>query len=319
MTEATNQSQSGTDASWFNRLNNSSLSARKRTDLLIELTSKSDTIREGTTYMLRNSKIKFDDFEHALALLKSANNSYSLGMVETALQSQIEVVQKMSNVDMPREKKSLCLYTLQNMIFALGDLHLKNGEKNDYVPRILQDLSQMMLKGSALGMEWDVLQDSVYSSDYYDLNNPTLAEWKFLDLNLIQKNMKEFAQYQSTSHDVTKQRVVQGGNGISAKGNTNVVTWGLVELAKTSHVDINRILNNALLKFDAKQLKTNLPEFFNFVRDSLEAQTQGNSEIDYRILNEMAVAAMHRIVDFGNEQQKRMMMLQQNNTEGRSL
>ena len=319
MTEVTNQSRSEKDTGWFTRLNNSGLSTRKRTDLLIELTGKSDTIREGTAYMLRNPKIKFDDFEHALAMLKNANNSYSLGRVETALQTQIEVIQKMSHVDMPREKKALCLYTLQNMIFALGDLDLKNDKKNDYVPHILQDLSQMTLKGSELGMEWDTLLDSVYSSDYYDLNNSTLAEWKFLDLNLIQKNMKEFAQFQVNREQMIKQKFRQNNTETSVKSNTSVITWGLVELAKTSHVDINRILNSALVKFDAKQLKTNLPEFYNFVRDSLEEQTHGAAEIDYRILNEMAVAAMHRIVDFGSEQQKRMMMAQQNNTEGRSL
>lgn len=286
------------------RIESSTLTPQDKTELLINLTGKRRTLLEGAVFMLKNATIKFDDFERALALLNSANNAGSLSFVEAALQKQIDVIRRMDDMDLTPENKALCLYTLQNMIFALSDFHLGKNQVNDFVPRILQDQYQMLMKGSALNVNWDALNDSTYSAEYCDANNPTLAQWKFLDSNLIQRNMENMSNSSvgddnsiNTKLNLAKRKQVVQVN------DDGVISWGTFELESTDDEEINNLLNQALAKFDTTDLKQDLLTIFNIVDD---ATTQSNqSEAIHGILHKVVLNSMQRIVEIGNNQQKK--------------
>ena len=291
-------------------IDNTQLNENSKKELLLELTGKRRTMLEGAVFMMKN-KAQFADLNRALELLNAANNSYSLAAVEAALQTQIDVVCEMKSAASENDKalltendKALCLYTLQNMIFALSDYNLKNGKANDYVPQILQDQYQMLLKGSMQNLNWDKLNDSVYTMSFEGNQNPTLAKWKFLDKRMIKQNMN--SMYQSAHNEAAVENL-RGDNDTTMKAEQGVVNWGTVEVNKTSDAEINKILNWALIKFDSKTLKNNLPELFNFVKGAVVAQNDAN-EVNYPILHEVSMAAMRRIVEIGNNQQKRAMM-----------
>lgn len=311
-----------------NHITSTNLNESSKKDLLLELTGKHKTMVEGAVFMLKNETLKFDDFERALSLLNRANNAYSLTAVEAALQTQIDAIRNLNESVMSKDNKSLCLYTLQNMIFALSDYHLKNGKENDYVPKILQDQYQMLLKGSVNNLDWDKLNQSVYTNQFNNEANPTLAKWKFLDDKLVKRNMENMVRYQSI-HDETLVKDFSTVKVEKATTNVNqgVVSWGTVELTKTTDAEINQVLNRALEKFNAKNLKSNVHELFNFVKDALTSQNSYENLSNYPVLHQVVALAMHRIVEIGNDQQKKTMMQQtvptninyQNQAEERSL
>lgn len=312
MAETVNQAKSKREYDLYNHISNSNLTGMRKTELLIDLTGKRRTMLEGSAFMLKHPTLRFDDFERALEILNRANSASSLGFVEAALQVQIDAIRRMKAVDLSQEQKSLCLYTLQNMIFALSDFHLAKDKKNDYVPRILQDQYQMLLKGSQMNMDWNILNDSSYSTQYSNFMNPTLLNWKFLDLDLIKKNMKDLSRYQTAGNDAIK-------NQSTVKNNHEITSWGMHELNLVSSEKLNQILSEALTKFDSNHLSNNVHEFFNFVKDALESQNKDAGEIDYRVLHEIVLATMQRIVEIGNDQQKKALFQQQSNQDGRSL
>lgn len=292
-----------------------------KNELLVKLTGKRKTMLEGAVFMLGNKAMQFGDLDRALALLNTANNSYSLSAVEAALQTQIDVVRNTNTPELTQENKTLCLYTLQNMIFALSDYHLENGKENDYMPKILQDQYQMLLKGSSFNLDWDNLYNSAYSTQAHDGTNPTLAEWKFLDNDKIKSNMENMAHYQAV-HDESYLNDMRGAKTEQQKDQNadNVKSWGTVELSKTSDAEVNRILNYAMREFNSKNLKDNLPEFFNFVKESLVAHSANAEDVNYQVLHEVVLSAMHKIVNLGHEQQKKSMMENnQTNAEEKSL
>ncbi len=290
-----------------------------KSELLVKLTGKRKTMLEGAVFMLNNKAMQFGDFDRALALLNNANNSYSLSAVEAALQTQIDFVRNTNTPELTPENKTLCLYTLQNMIFALSDFHLENGKENDYMPKILKDQYQMLLKGSAFNLDWDGLYNSSYSAPVHDGTNPTLAEWKFLDNDKIKNNMDNMAHYQAV-HDESLLNDMRPAKDEqqNEKSTDSVKAWGTVELSKTSDAEVNRILNYAMREFNSKNLKDNLPEFFNFVKESLIAHSTNAEEVNYQVLHEVVLSAMHKIVNLGQEQQKKTIMENQN-AEERSL
>ena len=304
------------------------LSARQKTELLIELSAKQKTIVNGGLAMMKHPKLSFDDFNHALVLFNRVKKmierrqikdqidlGYYLGPVEVALQKQINVIQMMSDVDLSKEQKSLCLYSLQNMILGLGFMGLQQGVNNSYVPRLAQDQYQMLIKGHNQGWDWDTLNDSCYSHQYRDLSNPVLADFNFLDLHLIEKNNKMIAQNQSPA---LTQKVKDQPNPNTITPNARVKTWGMLDFERATDVEINKILNQALIMFDKSNLQNNLPALFNFVKDSVISQSKDIDAVDYGVLHEIVVAAMHRIVEIGSEQQRKLVE-QQQNAEGRSL
>lgn len=310
MTEAINLSRNAKQ-DWVSLANSVQLTARRRAELLIELAAKKRTIVQGGLFMLDHKKLKFDDFDRALQLLNRAKTPYDLGAVETALQTQIDVILRMAdNVDLTIEEKSLCLYALQNMIFGLSDYQLPNERENDFVPKILQDHAQVILKGTSKGMDWNELNDYCYTEKYQDLNNPVLAQFKFLDFNRIKELDKIVAQNHTVAVRQEKHNTIQS--------NAGVITWGILEFEKTAHVDVNKILNQALARFDTIDLKNHPENLFNFVKDSVEAQNKNPEVVNYQILHEIAVAAMHRIVEIGRGLQRQNFSAQQTN-DGRSI
>ncbi|MCM1404124.1 MAG: hypothetical protein NC133_01260 [Prevotella sp.] len=290
-----------------------------KNEILVNLTGKRKTMLEGAVFMLNNQAMPFPDLERALSLLNTANNAYSLGAVEAALQTQIDTIRNTNTPGLTAENKTLCLFTLQNMIFALSDYQLKNGKENDYVPKILQDQYQMLLKGSSFNLDWDGLYDSAYSTPVHDGSNPTLANWKFLDNDKIKSNMENLAHYQAV-HDETYLNEMRPTKAEPQNENRfdGPSSWGTVELNATTDAEVNRILNCAMHEFNAKNLKDNLPDFFNFVKESLVSLSNKPEDVNYRVLHEVVVSAMHKIVNLGHEQQKKSMMEQQA-TEERSL
>ena len=293
------------------RIESSTLKPQDKTELLINLTGKRKTMLEGAVFMLKNAAIKFDDFERALALLNGAENASSLELVESALQKQIDVIRRMSDDDLTSENKSLCLYTLQNMIFALSDFRLGKNQVNDFVPKILQDQYQMLMKGSALNMDWDSLNESTYSTEYSDFNNPTLAQWKFLDTILIQRNLENMAGSQTGADNTTnfELNAVQKKTTVQVN-NDGTVSWGVFELKTATDEQINNLLNGALAKFDATDLKQNLLAIFNLV----DASNQSGSTADNNVLHKTVLASMQRIVEIGSNQQKKTLLSENNQT-----
>lgn len=303
--------------SFVNRLVGSNLDEDHKKNLLLELTGKHKTMVEGVAFMLRHRNIKFNDFDRAMTLLNQANNSYSLTAVEAALQTQINVIRDMNPELISQEDKGLCLYTLQNMIFALSDYHLKNGKENNYVPKILQDQYQMLLKGSVAKLDWESLSDSVYTSEYMQPNHPTLGKWKFLDDKLIKKNMDQMLRYQSM-HDETLINSLYSNNNKTFDLNAEIVNWGNVELIKANDEEINQILESALTKFNAENAKNNVSEIFNLVKNSLTEKSVEKNLSNYPSLQKITVNVMQRIVEVGSQQQRKMIMKQNQQAE-RSL
>ena len=312
MTEAINQSRNNSD--WVNQINNVHLSARRKTELLIELAAKKRTIVNGGLFMQNHKTVDFDDYDHALELLDRAKTAYDLGAVETALQSQIESILRMADgVDLTVEEKSLCLYALQDMIFGLSDHELPHERVNDYTPKILQDHAQVILKGTSKGMDWNYLNDYCYTEKYQDPSNPVLSQFKFLDLNLIKELDKIVTQKNTT---VATQRVHEAPNAIQCKN--GMITWDILEFEKNSQVNVDKILNDARAKFDAIDLRNHVSDLFNFVKDSVKKQNQKPEAINHQVLYEITVAAMYRIVEIGSERQ-RVASQQSSMDEGRTM
>ena len=103
----------------------------------------------------------------------------------------------------------------------------------------------------------------------------------------------------------------------------NKITWGTQDLYKVSDAELKRIVNSTLEKFNAKNLNDHLPEFFNFVKDSLQERIP---DADYKILHDVALSVARGVVTMANDQQKKDVMqqnataqTQQNQTEGMTL
>lgn len=303
--------------SFVNHLVGSNLEENHKKNLLLELTGKHKTMVEGVAFMLKHRSLKFNDFDRAMSLLNQANNSYSLTAVEAALQTQINVIRDMSTSVISQENKSLCLYTLQNMIFALSDYHLKNGKENDYVPKILQDQYQMLLKGSVAKLDWEQLNESVYSSEYKQADHPTLGKWKFLDDKLIKKNMDQMLRYQSMNDETLINRLYANSDK-SFDLDAEIINWGNVELIQANDDEINQILESALTKFNAENAKNNINEIFNLVKNSLTEKSIEKNLSNYPSLQKITSTVMQRIVEVGSQQQHKTMMKQNQQAE-RSL
>lgn len=312
----------------YNHVVSTDLKKKSKKDLLLELTGKRKTMLEGAVFML-HSKMKFDHLDRALTALQNANNSYGLAAVEAALQTQIDVILDMDELGSTKEEKNLskaetsaCLFTLQNMIYALSDYKFKNGAENDYVPKLLQDQYQMLLKGSTLGLDWDRLNKSAYSTKFRDRNNPVLAKWDFLDARKIQKNMTDMARYQ-VEHDekiLNNLRSVQVEEPVvEEEVNTGLVDYGAHEVTETPNPVMSQIFSKALRRFDSKSLRVDpqaKKELYNFVKGSVADPKADEYTQYYPVVNDMSLAVMHRLADIASIQQRRAMAEQE---QGRSL
>ena len=301
--------------SLVDHINSSTLDPKAKTELLIRLTGKRRTMLNGAVFMMQNPDLlRFDDFDHALEALAGVNNEYGLGSVEVYLQREIDAVRRLSDKTLSVENKSLCLYTLQNMMLALGDYEVKEGQKSGYMPKFLQDECQMMLKAANLNMDLDRVRESVRSSAYRDTRNPTLANWDFLDSDLVKKNMESMSHNrveEKTVVDVTPKQ-----EGRPQVSDTRYL--GRARISDATDQEVNRILGKALARFNSFNLQDNLYEFFNFVKDSFQSSSQDvEMTTDYNTLHEVVLATLQRMVEMSSAQQQRIM--KQNQMGERSL
>ena len=301
--ETVNRSGQRKGNQWINYLRSSNLSEEKKIELFQIYQNRQETINQAWVFMKAHPE--FDDLQKASQLLNNAKCPSALGLVEVTLQRQIDKISKMSNLN--NDDKSRCLYTLQNLILRLNKKKFENGQKNDFMPKILQDYFQMTLKASMLGLKYD---DKAYSNEYHVANE----DWRFLDLNLIRENMKYLSGLRAKV-DVSHQQNTPKISQPNVDENGDSVFDYKVEKIKVQTEGINQILSDVLTKFDPQYLKNHLPEFFNFVKDSLN---QKAGEVDYPVLHKAVLAIMHRVVEIGNEQQK-IAMMQSNKQTGRSL
>ena len=316
-----NQRKSSRNYDLAEHLDRSNLPAERKNELLMQLTGKRKTMLQGAVFMLNQAPIKFDSLERALTLLNNANNSYQLGAVEAALQTQINTVCDLNTPDLTPENKTLCLYTLQNMIFALSDYNLKNDKENDYMPKILQDQYQMMLKGSTLGLDMDRLNKSTYSTQYHDDQNPTLAQWEFLDDQAIKQNMENITRYQLGRDDAILDNLRDTSvEETTQKTENSIVNYGTVTVEPAEEQKIKKFISMGLDKFNTKNLKdpNNLKELYNFAKNSVVDSKSDEYTVNYPIVNELAFAMVHRIAETGSTLQSQTIM-KQNQGEERSL
>ncbi len=301
-TGTVNQSGQQKNNQWIKHLIAVNLREQKKNDLFQLLQNRKVTCDTAFAFIQREAKDNNDkdffDFGLALRLLRNAS-PVELSKVELVLQRQIDTIRKIDDKKLDNDAKSRCIYALQNLIFSLSDRKFSNGKKNDFVPKILQDYHQMMLKGSTLGLDWDELSQSAYSDKYYVLEEP---KWRFLDANLIKSKMDELAHYQAPVKEESKNtesktpfRVIGGK-----------VFWGDEnEIPSFTDQEINQVLSCALTEFDVKDLKKHLPEFFNFVSETGKALNIVSEEIGYPEIHELVLATMHRMVEIGNNQQRK--------------
>ena len=302
---------------FVNHINSTRLSDQQKRDMLVQLTGKREAMVKGAAFMLKNpDKVKFDHFETALTRLNNANNSYSLQAVETALQKEIDTVR--DSVSISNEDKNLCVETLDNMISALSDYHLKNGQENTFVPQKLQNYYKMMAEGSARGLDWDKLNNSVYSTEFRSGTNPT---WKFLDDRLVKQNLANMTLAQKDENLVSDLKTEPKPTAEpTMQANNGMVDYGTVEVQKTQDNKINQFLDAISTKFNAVNLQDqkNICELFNFVKGSVVDQNSAEYTVNYPVIHKLSVALMHRIVDIGNDQQRKA-MTEQNQVEERAL
>ncbi len=304
------------------RINRAKLPDQQKTNLLIELVDKDETIREGVCFMLRNLTA-FENFGRAIQYLKCAQSSYSmLGFVETSLQKQIDIISHVDVNVLGLEKTTLCLCALQNMIMALGYVQTSKDKPNEYMPHLLQDFCQMMQKGGSLEIDTKSLKESVYSTKYRDPNHPNR---KFIDANAIQRNMEDLSRYQATGNDKINQKInavkeepFYQEEPFEVESNRNAMS-GITNVYPTTDERVNRVLKVALDRFDVKDLKNNLPGFYNFAKKAFKEQYQDGEQIDYLTLHENILTVMQRIVEIGNNQQRKRLAEQQKNDGGMIL
>ena len=304
------------------RINHANLPEQQKTNLLIELVDKDETIREGVCFMLRNLTA-FENFGRAIQYLKCAQSSYSmLGFVETSLQKQIDIISHVDVNVLGLEKTTLCLCALQNMIMALGYVQTSKDKPNEYMPHLLHDFCQMMQRGESLEIDTKRLKESVYSPKYRDPKHP---KRKFIDANAIQRNMEDLSRYQATGNDKINQKInavkeepFYQEESFEVESDRNAMS-GITNVYPTTDERVNRVLNAALARFDVKDLKNNLPAFYNFVKKSFNEQNKDGGEIDYQTLHEDILTIMQRIVEIGNSQQRKKMAEQQKNDVGMTL
>ena len=281
-----------------------------KVNLLLQLIDKDSKTREGSKYMLENSGM-FSHFIGAMGSFKRAINSNDLGFVETGLQNQIEVVR---NMQIPHEKKSLLVYTLDNMIDGLSFCRLKNGVQSDYVTYRDRSLSQMLLKGSEQGLNWDKMLDSVSTSEFSNPSDPVLAKYRYRDLNLVKQNLENMARLRPNNYveslaDLRNDTYDPFYDDEPTPVSNGVVNYGIVDLQRTTDKDVIKILNKAMDKFSKEDLKKNPSALFNFVKDSFSSNDVSSEQNEF--LHKTVLSFMRLIVDFGHDMQNK----QVNNTK----
>lgn len=322
----------------FNFLNyviGSNLETQKKNELLIKETEKTKTMQNGYVFMTtgnREKLSKFKDFLIALKYLQSAERSeLYLPSVDACFRNQIKTILDMGPNEITNEEKSLCLFTLQNMTFALNDLQLKNGKENTYVPQILKDQHQMLLAGANEGLTWDKLNNSVYSNQYQDKSNPVLATFQFLDQRTIQSNIEKLKDKTVDHDDVTffgeqsqdinykrdpfgvkvEKRYVNTDNFFQQLSNEGTLDCLSKIFAK--YDKHQELINN--IKNDEKEelMKQSIPDLFNFTRDVLTVNN--TRQVEHEEIHKVANMLLHFAVEMGHNKQQSQAMMQQFNQE----
>lgn len=315
----------------INHIVTSSLDAEAKNNLLLSSSGKQSTMREGKAFLVNHPVLK-KDFGKALLKLRDAKNYESLGAVELEYQKQIDMICDMKETEITKEKKTLCLYTLQNLIFGLKDHKIEGEKTNTYTPKIAQDHYQMLLKGSSEGLDWDKLNSSVYTNEFQDESNPTLANWKFLDARLIRSNMDKINdktnRFSSSplndSHFFEEvQPTPAEQNNLYHDDKGLVQCWDKVETYKTDnstiakhlsklHTSYNKINNFSDITnqdWDSKEASTKravgIQNLYNFVKSSVT--TEKNPEVDHSKLDSIVKGLLRLGVEIGHQQQNQNM------------
>ncbi len=313
-------SQNETQVNWTDLANKVHLDANRENEIHRKAQDKKDVMKQALSFMVHHKTFKFDDLEKALKIIRDATSASAFGQAEVALQRQIDTIRKMSDVDMTIEDQSRCIYALQNLIFSLSDRKLPNKQKNDFVPKIIQDYGQMLLKGSMMGLDWERFEKSVYINKY---QVPKDEQWRYLDPDLIKSNMEYLVSYRAktTTQSINDQQI------ISTKTNQRSVVYDYcVREELMTDAEINQILSKAITKFDPLYLKNHFSEFFNFVKDEMLTTSKTPDEVEYPVLHKVVLKTMRYIVQIGNNQQMKAAITQmaetqkrQNETGGKSL
>ncbi len=315
----------------INHVLTSSLDATAKNDLLLSSSGKQSTMREGKAFLVNHPVLK-KDFGKALLKLRDAKNYESLGAVELEYQKQIDMICDMKETEITKEKKTLCLYTLQNLIFGLKDHKIEGEKENTYTPKIAQDHYQMLLKGSSEGLDWDKLNSSVYTNEFQDETNPTLANWKFLDARLIRSNMDKIndktnrfsSSPLNNSHFFEEvQPTPAEQNNLYHDDKGLVRNWNSAEVYNTEDKRIAKCLSkmyasyNKVYNFsditnqdwDSKEASTKravgIQNLWNFVKDSVT--TEKNPEVDHSKIDGIVKGLLRLGVEIGHRQQNQNM------------
>ncbi len=168
--------------------------------IIAKIADNNPTIILGIESLL-TEKIILHSFDRALATLITAKNDRNLQKVEAGFQTTINEVKSYSQQNSPfmtKQKTSLYLYTLQNLIFNLDKWNLPNQEKNNFVPTLKQKLQDVSARCSHLGITDDVIHRECFIADYQQPYHPVLRNFEFLDENRLDSFNKRLRKFELT-------------------------------------------------------------------------------------------------------------------------
>lgn len=306
------------------------LNPKVKTELLLKLTGKRKTLTNNCLAMMRHPELA-ESFDEVLRTFRyKVVNPENLGFVENALQKLSEVIKK-SNV--PNEQKSSFMFTSQSIQMQLSDVQFENQE-NNYMPNILQDYFQMILKGASKGIPVDKLDAVVYSDKYQDKNDPLMANFKYLDSNKVNE-VNNILDDKTNRRSVTLQEEILGRTVIETKPqqviqnsatfvNKKVVNID-TDFKEISHAEKSQFIGKMFAKCDKEDLRNvfnhdwengqvdtkwtvSMKNVFNFVKDTL---TVGNpNEVSYTNIHKAVKLFMRYGLEVGHSLQQESMRQQ---------
>lgn len=284
------------------------LSNAEKNKIQMEQAVRNKLMKDGLQLMA-NHELFFDDLHKALLAMHNDN----FGLAEVCIENQINIIKRVSSkVDLNDEQKWRCLTALQILQTDLPFIKTRSGMKNNYVPQISRDMLELSLKEQSLGLKEGTLLNKCLDTQYYTVNQ-CYKSVKLYDHAKIKETLKEVSQNHTA---LTPDELHAARKRNNFKVENGLVDLGSLPFEKPQlNIDINKIYSSAMVRFDASRLSKDIPELFNFVKDSLEKQDPNLDHIDTQTLHNIVTGAIQNIVEYSSQRA----MMQESVNDGRSM
>ena len=241
--------------------------------LLNTLAGKEPKLREGINAIL-SDKLRFDSLDRAITNLKNAQNDTNLGSVEAALQTAMTRIRELNETnksDIPDEKATLYLYTLQNLTQCLGTWQFNNGNENHYTPQIIKKYNTLMTQSAAMGLDTAVINDKCFAHQYQVANDPYLAKFELLDHNKMDVMLNGIERIQNGQLlAMDKQAIKDDLNAPEKETNNGEIDHGAVELRAIKEQNLDQLIADMTARWGDEHMaltyiNKNVNTFFHMI------------------------------------------------------